>query len=106
MFSEIHFPHIFIINDFIWSTVSQYRTIIYDVSAIAYTQRFPHVMVGDQHTDLTFPEKMDDFLYVQHGNRIHTCKRLIQKNKTWPRCQRTRNFYSTALAAGQADGRA
>ena len=70
MFPQIHFSHIFIINDFIGSAVSQHRTIIYDVSTIAYTQRFSYIMVCDQHTDLTLPEKMDDFLYVQHGNGI------------------------------------
>src|SRR5687768_16636417 len=105
MFSQIDFSHIFIINDFVGTAARKHLAIAYDVSMVTDTQCFPDIMVGDQHADAPLLQKPDNFLNVQHGNRIHPGKRLVQQNEMRPCCQRTGNFNATALPAGQTDSR-
>src|SRR5687768_5377785 len=100
MFSQIYFSHAFIINDFISITASQYFAVADNIGVIADAQRFPDIMIGNEHADVAFLEKPDDLLDIQHGNRVHTCKWFIQEDKARQRCQCPGNFNTAPLAAG------
>src|SRR5687768_2878208 len=100
MFSQLYFSHAFIINDFIRITAGQYLAVADNIGMIANTQRFPYVMIGDEHADVAFLEKPDNLLDIQHGNRVHTRERFIQEDKARQRCQCPGNFNTAPLAAG------
>ena len=96
--SQVHFPYVFIIDDFIRAAARQHPTFADDVSAVANTQCFPDIMVGYQNANVTFLEKLDNFLNINYGNGIDPCKRLIQQNETRLGCERAGNFDPAALS--------
>jgi hypothetical protein len=101
--SQIDLPYCFIINDFLRLAVRQHRSLVDDVGPVADAQRFAHVVIGDEHADAALFEKSDDFLNLQHRNRIDTCERFVEQDEARVRRERSRNFNTAALATGEAD---
>ena len=62
-----------------------------------------HIVIGDEHADTAIFQKLDDFLNVDHRDRIDARERLIEQNK--PRLYRERacNLDASPLSARQAD---
>src|SRR5579859_3386992 len=105
MLAQIYFSYAFIINDFLGLARGQNRAVIDDIGTVANTERFPDIVVRDEHADVALPEEADDFLDVQHRDWIDTRERLIEQDEARLRGQRTRDFDAPTLAAGQADRR-
>jgi hypothetical protein len=62
-------------------------------------------VVGNQQPDFPRLEKSDDFLDIEHRNRVDSGKWLVEQNETWLGRQRARDFDSPPLATRQADRR-
>src|SRR5258707_12354322 len=84
VFSKIDFPHALIINDFVRFAVSQYRAVVDYIGAVANAKRLAYVVVGNQHPDFPRLEKSDDFLNINHCNRVDSGKWLVEQNETRP----------------------
>ena len=103
MLSQINFPDIFIINDFVWFARGKYSALIDNISAVANSQRFSNVMVGDENANITLGKKAHNFLDVQNCNGIHPGEGFVEQNKARLSGERAGDFYSSALPAGQAE---
>jgi hypothetical protein len=73
---------------------------INNVSMIADTECFAHVVVGNQYADAALLQEADDFLDFQHGNRVDPGKWLVKQNEAWIGRQGTGDFDPPPLAAG------
>ena len=104
MLSKINFAHFFIINDFVWLAAGQHGAVADDVGAVANTECFAHIVIGDQHANAAILQKCDDFLNVHDRNRVDTGERFVEQDKARISCQSARDFDTPAFATGQADG--
>lgn len=99
--AEIHLADIFIINDFIGTAGRQYHAVIQDVGVVADAQRLAHVMIGNQHADVALLEEADDFLDVEHGNRVDAGEWLVEQDEARLGGQCSGNLDAPPLTAGQ-----
>jgi len=95
--AEIDFPDVFIINNLARRARSEYAPLVDDVGAIANAERFPDIVVGDQHADAALFQEPDDFLDVEHGDRINARKRFVEEDEARSRRQRARDLDPTTL---------
>src|SRR6185503_7638007 len=56
-------------------------------------------MIRYQHSYAAFSQLLQDALYINHGNRVNTCKRLVEQNESRLDDQTPGDLCSTALAA-------
>src|SRR5256885_13771089 len=47
----------------------------------SHAQGFAHIMVSDQDADAAVRQLADDALDIEHGQRIHARKRLVQEHE-------------------------
>ena len=99
MLAQINLSYTFIMDDFFRTTRSKYFTGVNNRGAITNAQRFPYVMVGDQNAYAAFTKEADDFLDVDHGDRVNAGKRLVEQNEARVGRQGTRDFDAAAFAA-------
>ncbi len=59
-------------------------------------------MIGDQNADVACAEVADDALDIEHGDRVDTGERLVEKHELWLCGKRARDFHTPPLAARQA----
>src|SRR5918999_3878683 len=81
----------------------QDRTFVDDVSAIADTQRFTHVMIRNEDADAALLQEPYDALDVEHRDRVDTGERLVEQDEGRPRAKGARDLQPPSLAAGQGD---
>src|SRR2546422_2089967 len=86
--AQVHLTDLGVGKDFFSTPGSNDRALIDDVGAGADAQGLAHIMVSDQDADAAVRQLADDALDVQHGQRIHARKRLIQEHE--PRLGRER----------------
>src|SRR5205823_3692120 len=101
----IPFPYFFNINNPARLAGGQDAPFFDDLPAIANAERFPHVVIGNQHANAAFLEEADDLLNVEDGDRIDAGERLVEQNEARPCGKRTGDLDPSSLAAGQRDGR-
>ena len=77
----------------------QHVAVADDVGVVTNTERFTHVVVGDQDADVAALEEVDDALDLDHRNRVDACKRLVEQDKARLRSESARNFDPAAFAA-------
>ena len=102
--AQINAAHGLVGDDVIGIAAAQYAAFVDDIGAIADTQGFAHIVVGDQHPDRAVFEESDDALDFHHGNRIDACKRFIEQYEVGKGCQRACNLDPASLAPGQGQG--
>src|SRR6478752_4156642 len=98
MLSEVDLSHAVIINDFVGLTVGEHAAVVDNICAVANAQRLAHVVVGDKYPDGAVLQEPDDFLDVDHGDRIDPRKWLIEQDKTRFGGQRAGDFDPPPLA--------
>ena len=103
MLSEIDLPYAFIVNNFVRVATSKDRAFVNYVRPIANSQCFPYVMISDEDADSAFLEETDDFLDVEHGNRVDPGERLVEQDEARAGRQSARYFHPPALAARQGN---
>src|SRR3982750_2397434 len=52
-----------------------------DIGAIGDLQCFPYVVIRDENADSSRPKLGDNPLYFEYGDRIDSCKGLIEQNE-------------------------
>ena len=72
-----------------------------DVGAVANTQGFAHVVVGDEHPDAARFQETDDALDLDHGDRVDAGKGLVEQDETRVGGQGAGNFDTAPLATRQ-----
>src|SRR5438067_12576101 len=105
MLSEIHLSDGFIINNLARCAGGEHPALADDVGAVAYSQRFAHVVIGDQNADAALLQEADDLLDVEYSDRIHPRKRLIEEDESRARGQCACGLDPTPLPAGETDRR-
>ena len=105
MFAEVEAPHIRIGDDFLGCPMCEQLARMDDVSTVDHSERFTHIVIGDQDADAAACEVSDEVLDIGNRNRIHTSERFIQKHEIRPRGQGAGYFKPTALAARKSNGR-
>ena len=71
------------------------------VRAVGDHQRLVHIMVGDEDTDILVFEPPYNILYLLHGDRIDTGKRLVQHHELRLDCQTPCNLGTPSLTSAQ-----
>src|SRR6478609_10767370 len=99
--TQVHLTNSFVGKDFFRTSGSDHRAAIHDTGPVTHAERFPHVMIGDQHADAARGQFGDDFLDVQHRDRIHAREGLIQQDEARRGGQRARDFHAPPFAARQ-----
>src|SRR6202008_3174592 len=82
MLAEIDLSNCFIINNLSGSARCDHPAFVDDVRPVADSQRFAHVVVGNEDSDAALLEEADDFLDVEHGDRIDAGERLVEKDES------------------------
>src|SRR5258708_12509339 len=104
--AQIDFSYAFIINDFLGLARGQHGPVVDDIRAVAYAECLPDIMVRDQYPDIALPQEADDFLDVQHRDRIDPGEGFIEQDEARLGGERPRDFDAPPLPAGQPDVRA
>ena len=76
-----------------------------DVGAIDQTERFSHVVVGDQDADAATLEMPEEVLDVADRDRVDAGERLVQQYERRFSRERARDFATPPLATRQRDRR-
>src|ERR1700746_1443629 len=70
-----------------------------DVGPVGDRQRLAHVVIRYQDSDAAGPQAADNFLQVEHGNRVYSRKRFIEQDKRGIDAEAAGDFHFSALAA-------
>ena len=105
MLAQVDAAHALIGNDGLGRAAFEHAPFADDVGAVADTQGFADTVVGDQHTDAAVLEKADDFLDVQHGDRIDPREGLVEQDEFGVGGQRARDLDAAPFAARQRQRR-
>ena len=79
--AQVNFPYAFIINDFLGFSAGQNGPVVDNIGAVADAQCLSDTVVGDQDPDLTIFKKTNDFLDIEHSDRIDSGKGFVQEDK-------------------------
>src|SRR5690554_2971529 len=101
MLPEIDLAYALVVDDLFGLAAREHRAVAEDVGMVADAQRLAYVVVGDEYADAAFLEVADDFLDVEHGNRVDAGEGLVEQDQARVGGQRARNFAAPALATRQ-----
>ena len=76
--TKIDFPNLGVIKNALGIAVSDNLALTNNVGALSDVERFPDVVIGDQHTDAALFEMRNDRLDIRYGDRINPGKWLIE----------------------------
>src|SRR6266436_9384826 len=79
--TQVHLTDLGVGKDFFRTPGRNDRALIDDVGPGADPEGLAHIMVSDQDPDAAMRQLADDALDIQHGQRIHARKRLIQEHE-------------------------
>src|SRR5690554_867517 len=96
--SQVILPHDRVSGQLFRAPLKQHFTLEEEVSAIRDTQRFVHVMVGNQNTNITVFEPCYNRLDILYRDGVDTRERFVQHNKLWIDSQATGNFGTATLS--------
>src|SRR5438876_2813755 len=80
-FTEVNSSHLCVSGEVLGDALPEDLAFFDDIGAIGDLQCFSHVMISDEDSDPTAAELGDNSLYFENGNRIDSCKGLIQQDK-------------------------
>src|ERR1700738_3071079 len=103
--AKVKTAHIRIVNDFLRTALGQDLTGIDDIGAVGQSERFPHIVVGDEHADAAIGEMADEILNVAHRDRIDAGERFVEQHVIGSGRKRARDLDATPLAARQRNRR-
>src|SRR5688572_2162247 len=98
--AQIYSANTVIIDNLFGMARSEHRAFVDDVGAVADAERFPHVMVRNEHADAALLQEPNDALDVEHRDRVDAGERLVEQDEGRPRGERARDLQAAALAAG------
>ena len=83
--AEVHLSYLVIGDDGVGTAFGQYATGVEDIGVIADSQRLPNVVVGDEHADAQAGQVLDDFLDLDHRNRVDSGEWLVEQDEAGAR---------------------
>src|SRR3569832_668028 len=101
MFAKVDPTHRFIVDDVVRAAARQTRSLVDDVGAVANTERFTRIMVGDQDAYAALLEEPDSTLDFDHGNRVIAGKWFVQQYITRAGRERAGDLDPPSFAARQ-----
>src|SRR5690606_17016124 len=104
--TQIDSSHVLIIQNCPGLARRQHPPLAQNVRAVADFQRFPHVVVGDEHADAALLQMADQALDLDDGNGIDAGERFVEQDETRPARERARDLEAPALAAREAHAEA
>src|SRR5579871_6790661 len=81
--------------------MTENSAVVDDVGTIRHSQRFAHVVIGDQHSDAAGSQAADNFLQVKNGDGIDAGKRFVEQDERGVDAQAAGDLNAAALAARQ-----
>src|SRR5690242_8616256 len=90
--AEVNASYIFIIDDLIGFAEGEHQAFVNYVRMVANPEGFPHVVVRDENADAAFLQKADDFLNIEHGDRIDAGERFVEEDEARARRERARDL--------------
>src|SRR5262245_38265658 len=100
--AQVHLTDLLVCKDLVGGSRGDDGTAADDVSATANSQCFPDVIIRDQNTDIARAEVSDDALNVQHRDRVHARKRLVEQHELRLCGKGAGDLHAASLAAGEA----
>src|ERR1700704_2217784 len=102
--AEVNASYVFIIDDLIGLAEGEHQTFVNNVRMVADSEGFAHVVVRNEDADAAFLEETDNFLYVEHRDRVDTGEGLVEQYEAGARRESARDLDAAALAAGEGEG--
>src|ERR1700733_11643652 len=99
--AQVHLTDLGVGKDLLGGAGSDHYATINDVRAAADPQGLTHIVIGDQNADPACRQLTDNALNIEHRERIHARKRLIEQNEARLGRQCARHLDPAAVAAGQ-----
>src|SRR5690606_29196977 len=99
--AQVDLAYGLVVDDLVRVAAGQYPPFTDDIGAVANTQSFAHVVVGDEHTDIAVFQELHDALNFNHRDRVYTGKGFIKQDEARVGCQRARNFHAAAFSPGE-----
>ena len=99
---QVDLAHVWICKDLVRGSGRQHGALVDDIGPAANPERFPDVMVRDQHADAAVGEVPGDALDVVHRERVDAGKRLVEQDEGRIGRERARDLDAAAFAARQA----
>src|SRR5665647_3225503 len=78
--AKVKTAYIRVIDDFIRTALGQDLTGIDDIGTVGQSERFPHIVVGDQHADAAIGEMAHKILNVADRDRIDAGKGFVEQH--------------------------
>src|SRR5438876_11643073 len=101
MLAKINPLNFRIAAEFLRGSGPENRPIVDNISAVSDLQGFSDIVIGHENPNLLGFQVINDFLNLDHCNRINTRKRLVQENEFWRNNQRSCNLHPAAFSSGK-----
>ena len=88
-----------VMQNLVRRTLGADLAVLDQVTAVGDLQSFADIVVRDNDPDAPVLEKPDDFLNLEHGDRIDAREWLVEENETRVCRERPRDFDAAALTA-------
>src|SRR3546814_15887278 len=83
-FAKIEAAHFLIGHERLWAAREKHLSIINDAGAINDIERFPHIMIGDEHADATLLELANAIANVRDGDGTDPSARFLHQPRRTP----------------------
>ena len=97
--TEVNPLHVLVLREAVGGAAPENYTVVDDVGAVGDPQRFPHVVVRNQHPDAAFLEVENDLLDVGDRDRVDAGEWLIQQDELRGDDQRPGDLDTTPFPA-------
>lgn len=94
IFTQIDAAHVLVLDDLGRGAGHQHLALVQNIGAIDNFQCFPHVVIGDQHTDAAFFQVRDQMANVAHADRVNAGKGFVQQQELGIRSQTAGDFHA------------
>src|SRR5581483_7540983 len=100
---EIGLDHLWIVPNFLWRSFRDLKTIIEHINTLANAHDQRHIVFDEEDRNLElFPELTDEPHEGLLFGRVHSGRRLVQKEQFRPGCKGTNDLQPPLVAIGQA----
>src|SRR6516162_1871755 len=99
MLAKINPLNLGIAAEFLGRSRPKNRSIVDDISAVSDLQGFSDIVIGHKNPDLLRFQVINNFLNLDHRDRINSRKRLVKKYEFGRNNQRSSDFHAPALSS-------
>ena len=100
-FAQVHPSYFRIAGELAGLSLTEDSAVIDDVGPVGDRKGFAHIVIRDQYSDAASPQAADNFLQVEHGNRVDSGKRFVQQDECGIDAEAAGDLHAPAFSAGQ-----